>query len=154
MSSLSKVICYIVLGIDWKFHMNHFFHQKPPDFILNQYFPYEHIDYGIFCVRASQNIAFGFVKLEHFIRSWANVKFDLAQPWRCFPRPLSPPATLCSCTAPSPLRGGWPAPPTLLLTLTVGAHVDAGFYGSFQNLPVFSFIEIVLLVFTVVISSS
>lgn len=27
------------------------------------------------------NIALGFVKLEHFIRSWVSVNFGLAQPW-------------------------------------------------------------------------
>lgn len=151
MSSLSKIICYIVLGIDWKFHMNHFFHKKTPDFILNQYFPYEDIDYSIFCVRASQNIAFGLVKLEHFISSWVNIHFDLAQPWCCFPWLFSPCAMLCSQTTLSIMHNRWSLLLNLLFTLTMVAQVDAGFYASFQNLHVFYFIKIFLLVFTVTI---
>lgn len=142
MSFLSKTICYIVLGIDWKFHMKHFFHKT--DFTLNQYFPYEDIDYSIFCVRASQNIAFGFVKLEHFISSWVNMNFDLAQPWCCFPWLLSPWAMLCSRITLSVMHNRWSLLLNLLFRLTMVAQVGAGFYASFQNLHIFYFIKIFL----------
>lgn len=118
-NELSELDNLLYCAWNWlKISHESFFQPKKSDFILNQYFPYEDIDYSILGVRASQNTAFGFLKLENFISGRAHRHLGPAQPRRRSPRPLSPASRdaqrLLLATEPS-LQLGWMLPSVLAL---------------------------------------